>query len=91
MTATQRASLFAIAVTAIGLLCRYFVFKKRRNIVKKIIKDIAIIAFGVLVGLLGALVLAEWAVGCGETYTDSKGVTHSNQCLFIKATQGEIK
>ena len=58
---------------------------------KKIIKDIGTIAFGVLVGILGAMVLAEWAVGCGETYTDAKGVTHSNQCLFLNATKGEIK
>jgi hypothetical protein len=58
---------------------------------KKIIKDIVTIAFGVLVGILGAMVLAEWAVGCGETYTDAKGVTHSNQCLFLNATKGEIK
>jgi hypothetical protein len=58
---------------------------------KKIIKDIVTIAFGVLVGILGAMVLAEWAVGCGETYTDAKGVTHSNQCLFINAIKGETK
>jgi hypothetical protein len=25
--------------------------------------------------------MLEWAVGCGETYTDSKGVTHTNECI----------
>jgi hypothetical protein len=32
---------------------------------------------------LGAIVLVEWAVGCGETYIDAKGVTHANECVFI--------
>jgi hypothetical protein len=30
------------------------------------------------------LMVAEWAAGCGETYVDSKGVRHQNECLFIK-------
>jgi len=36
--------------------------------------------------LMGFLVLmvAEWAAGCGETYTDSKGIKHQNECIFIK-------
>jgi hypothetical protein len=25
--------------------------------------------------------MLEWAVGCGESYTDSKGVTHTNECI----------
>jgi hypothetical protein len=32
---------------------------------------------------LGAVALVEWAVGCGETYTDSKGMTHANECVLI--------
>ena len=51
----------------------------------------SVLLTGVLSVILGAMVLAEWAVGCGETYTDAKGVTHSNQCLFLNATKGEIK
>lgn len=31
---------------------------------------------------LCALML-EWMVGCGETYVDSKGVRHANECIFI--------
>lgn len=30
-----------------------------------------------------AVLMVEWAVGCGETYTDAKGVTHVNTCVFI--------
>lgn len=37
----------------------------------------------ILFGIVGALLLVEWAVGCGETYTDSKGITHTSQCVFI--------
>lgn len=35
------------------------------------------------IAVLGAVILLEWMVGCGETYTDAKGVQHDNQCLFI--------
>ncbi len=30
-----------------------------------------------------ALVMVEWLAGCGETYIDSKGVRHANECIFI--------
>jgi hypothetical protein len=30
-----------------------------------------------------ALMLVEWAAGCGETYIDSKGIRHQHECLFI--------
>lgn len=48
------------------------------------------ISLWILQGILGAILAAfivmmflEWSVGCGETYIDSKGVRHQNQCLFI--------
>jgi hypothetical protein len=30
-----------------------------------------------------AALLAEWMVGCGETYIDSKGERHAHECMFI--------
>lgn len=30
-----------------------------------------------------AVLAFEWAVGCGESYTDSEGVKHVNKCVFI--------
>lgn len=50
---------------------------------KYLIKDILTIAVGLLIGIVGAFLVIEWMVGCGETYIDSKGVTHSNECVFI--------
>jgi hypothetical protein len=38
----------------------------------------------ILFGVVGALLLVEWAVGCGESYTDSKGVTHQQTCVFVR-------
>ena len=35
-----------------------------------------------IIVLFFAYMLAEWASGCGETYTDSKGVVHINECVF---------
>jgi hypothetical protein len=42
-----------------------------------------------LQGIIGAVLVAffaymflEWASGCGETYTDSKGKVHINECVW---------
>lgn len=42
----------------------------------------AIIGLVFVIG--GAFVLVEWLSGCGETYIDSKGIRHANECVFIK-------
>lgn len=44
-----------------------------------LVKQLLLLAFGVLLAVL----LMEWMAGCGETYTDSKGVQHDNECIFI--------
>ena len=43
----------------------------------------------ILQGLIGAAMIIffaylflEWAAGCGETYTDSKGKVHINECIW---------
>jgi hypothetical protein len=41
-----------------------------------IVGTIVTVAFLALVGYG----LLQWAEGCGEHYTDSKGVTHTIQC-----------
>lgn len=38
-----------------------------------------------VIGALLAVILLEWAAGCGESYVDSQGVTHLNECLFINS------
>ena len=46
----------------------------------KIMFDIlAAVVFGVILAVL----FAEWAAGCGETYIDSRGIRHQHECLFI--------
>ena len=50
---------------------------------KQLLKNVLTISFGCLIGIVGALLIIEWAVGCGETYIDSKGVTHANDCVFL--------
>jgi hypothetical protein len=37
-----------------------------------------------------AVMLVEWASGCGETYTDANGVEHQQQC-WILTNHGESK
>lgn len=34
------------------------------------------------VGLM-AVMFIEWMAGCGESYIDSKGVSHANECIII--------
>jgi len=54
---------------------------------KKILKAIGLWLLQGIIGAVfvigGAVVLVEWMAGCGETYVDSKGHTHTHQCLFI--------
>lgn len=38
---------------------------------------------GAVFVLGGAVVLVEWMAGCGETYVDSAGHTHTHQCLIV--------
>jgi len=32
----------------------------------------------------------EWASGCGETYTDSKGKVHIGECMLDTPKKGTI-
>lgn len=50
---------------------------------KAFIEFVLAATLAVVFGILMAVAVLEWMVGCGETYTDSKGVVHVNQCLFI--------
>ena len=37
------------------------------------------------------LLIVEWATGCGESYVDSKGKVHTNECVhrsIYKAIKG---
>lgn len=54
----------------------------------KYLKTCTVWLFQVLIGLLMiaffAALLVEWAAGCGESYVDSKGNRHQNECVFFK-------
>jgi hypothetical protein len=39
--------------------------------------------FFALLGVLLAVVLIEWAAGCGEHYIDAQGITHQYQCVIL--------
>lgn len=47
----------------------------------KILADVLI---AVVFGVILAVLFAEWAAGCGETYVDSRGIRHQNECLFVR-------
>lgn len=55
---------------------------------KKLLKALAVWLLQGIIGLIlmafMVVMVAEWAAGCGETYVDSKGVRHQNECLFIR-------
>jgi hypothetical protein len=52
-----------------------------------VINVLAVLAFTALM----AVVLVEWAAGCGESYTDASGAVHQYECVFINVNLGEIK
>ena len=47
-------------------------------------KTLIEITIALLLGALLALILIEWAAGCGETYIDAQGVEHQNECVFLE-------
>ena len=47
-------------------------------------KNIFPIVVFVLFGVLLTLLLAEWLVGCGESYVDANGVRHINPCIIVR-------
>lgn len=53
------------------------------TILKRVARWLTTVAAVTAFAVLGAVVLIEWMAGCGETYSDSKGVRHANECVFI--------
>jgi hypothetical protein len=51
---------------------------------KRVVRGVAYVTGAVVIAALMAVFLLEWMAGCGETYTDSKGVRHANECIFIR-------
>jgi hypothetical protein len=57
---------------------------------RKVLNVLKALGMWILQGLVGAAMIAfflfmflEWAAGCGESYTDSKGKVHINECIWI--------
>ena len=46
---------------------------------RKLLEFVLLCVFSMAIAVLGL----EWLVGCGETYVDSQGVSHKNQCIFL--------
>ena len=46
-------------------------------------KKLLNLALAIVIGVVMAILLMEWMVGCGETYIDSQGVRHSYACMFL--------
>jgi hypothetical protein len=46
-------------------------------------KKLLNLALALTIGVAMAILLMEWMVGCGETYTDSKGERHKYACMFL--------
>ena len=56
---------------------------------KRVVRKSLTVLGSLLCAAARLVLLLEAAVGCGESYVDSKGVTHVNECLFIN--RGESK
>ncbi len=56
---------------------------------KRVVRKSLTVVGSLLCAAALLVLLLEAAVGCGESYVDSKGVTHVNECLFIN--RGESK
>jgi hypothetical protein len=58
-----------------------------KEVIKRTAKALVIWLIQGIIGAVfvigGAVLLVEWASGCGETYVDSKGKRHANECVFL--------
>jgi len=50
---------------------------------KKFFEVVAATVLTLLFAGLMAVMFIEWMAGCGESYIDSKGVSHANECIII--------
>jgi hypothetical protein len=50
---------------------------------KKFLEVVGAAVLTVLFVGLMAVMFIEWMAGCGESYIDSKGVRHLNECIII--------
>lgn len=53
------------------------------SIWKRVLRGAASVAMAFVIAAFLALIVIEWMAGCGETYIDSKGVRHANECIFL--------
>tara|TARA_R110000868_G_scaffold52064_1_gene164735 strand:+ start:384 stop:575 length:192 start_codon:yes stop_codon:yes gene_type:complete len=57
-----------------------------KRVITHIVKPLLIWLAKGIVGLafiaFMAFMIVEWMAGCGESYTDSKGKVHINECVF---------
>lgn len=51
---------------------------------QKFIKCLGQVVVTSLISAFIVIMFIEWAAGCGESYIDSKGIHHSNECIIIK-------
>jgi len=49
-------------------------------------KFLAEVVFCAVFAAVFAVLLIEWAAGCGESYVDAYGVRHQYECVFIPNT-----
>jgi hypothetical protein len=54
----------------------------------KLLKTITQTLCGLAIAAFFLFMLIEWASGCGETYTDSKGKVHIGECVFTTTKEG---
>lgn len=55
---------------------------------KRLIELLAQATMSAALTVFFAYLIVEWAVGCGESYIDAKGIKHANECA-ITVTQSE--
>jgi len=68
---------------------RFRTYPKWKRIARWCVAAIYTLLGALAMGLIVAVLLTEWMAGCGESYVDSKGVTHLDKCVFFN--QGEAK
>lgn len=60
----------------------------KRKVIKFVIDFVCVVVMALLAGFMG-IVLLEYLVGCGAMYTDSEGIRHMGECIWLNVDKGE--
>ena len=58
-------------------------FHKPKRVLPRVLSFIGVLIAAVAFAGFLVIAMTEWMAGCRESYVDSNGVRHMNECVFL--------